>query len=216
MATVDPLTAYLQTKKAGVFDAVKRRVTSPQFAEAMTDRAVGAGLAAGATAAVVGGAAATRAIYEAATKARDFRRMLEHDPELAQAHQENPKLFNAYYTTLRTFNPEFSRDPVTASTFMHKMLAGGSSHAGGIAAETLQYRDKLKSPVDPLLQVMLGSARNLGGIPAPVPPTPEGQPDPSGGLAMQQQQLRRQRSRPRGQGGPPAPPVQYNQGHGTF
>lgn len=213
MGTVDPLTAYLQTKKAGVFDAVKKRVSSPQFAEMMTDRAVGAGLAAGATAAVVGGAAATKAIYEAATKARDFRRMLEHDPELEQAHQQNPKLFNAYYTTLRTFNPEFSRDPVTASTFMHKMLAGGSSHAGGVAAETLQYRGKIKSPVDPLLQVMLGSARNLGGVPAPMPPTPEGQSDPSAGLAQQQQQQPRRR-RPRAAS--PAPPIQYNQGHGTF
>ena len=81
----------------------------------------GAMMAAGAGA-VAGAGIAAQKLYDAATKGRDFRAMLEYNPQLVEKHQSNPKLFNQMFSTLRTFNPSFSRDPLVSGQFMEQMF----------------------------------------------------------------------------------------------
>jgi hypothetical protein len=125
-------------------------------------RMAGKGLA-GSAATVAGagiaslGVLAVQKAYDAATKARDFKSMLEYAPDVLQMHQENPKQVSQMFSTLRVFNPDFTRDPVVASSYVRRMVSepGG---AGGIANEALQSRDKMRHP---LADKMVGSA--LGG-----------------------------------------------------
>ena len=102
--------------------------------------AVGGGLLA------AGAGVAAQKLYDAATKARDFRSMLEANPDLAQHHEEQPRLFNQMFSTLRTFNPSFSKDPLVAGNYMRQMMED-PVHAGGKVVETLDYRDKMRSPL---------------------------------------------------------------------
>lgn len=95
--------------------------------------AVGAGTAL-ATAAIGGATGAFGAIRDAATKGRDFRQMMDVNADLHDHHQQDPKMFNQLYTSLRKANPAFAKDPVIAGTYMRKML-DSPAHAGGLLAE---------------------------------------------------------------------------------
>lgn len=95
--------------------------------------AIGAGTAL-ATAAIGGTAAAASALHDAATKGRDFRQMMDVNADLHDYHQQDPKMFNQLYTSLRKANPAFAKDPVIAGTYMRKML-DSPAHAGGMLAE---------------------------------------------------------------------------------
>jgi hypothetical protein len=91
-----------------------------------------------ATAAVTGLGFAAQKIYDAMTKRMDFNTMLEHNPDLADHHGQNPKMFNQMFSTLRVMNPTFSKDPVVAGTYMRRMMES-PLHAGGIAVEALGH-----------------------------------------------------------------------------
>lgn len=91
-----------------------------------------------ATAAVTGMGFAAQKIYDAMTKRMDFNAMLEHNPDLADHHGTNPKMFNQMFSTLRTMNPSFSKDPIVAGTYMRRMMES-PMHAGGIAVEALGH-----------------------------------------------------------------------------
>lgn len=62
-------------------------------------------------------------IYNAATKARDFRAMLSYSPDLQEAHRANPKAVLMAYDTLRRMNPELSKDPLTSAAFVRELHA---------------------------------------------------------------------------------------------
>ena len=81
-------------------------------------------------------------LYDAATKTRDFKSMLEANPDLMQMQQEKPKQFNQMFTSLRTFTPEFSRDPVVAGTYMRQMMENPIG-AGGIITQGIMPHAKL-------------------------------------------------------------------------
>ncbi|WP_394831708.1 hypothetical protein LVJ94_34865 [Pendulispora rubella] len=105
------------------------------------------GAAAGA-AGTVGAAAITLAaakIFDAATKARDFRRMLDENPDLQAHHDNDPRRFNVLYSSLRTFNPAFARDPVVSGSYMRRLV--DSPLPGGILTDALSLRDKMPSPL---------------------------------------------------------------------
>lgn len=87
-----------------------------------------------ATAAVTGLGFAAQKIYDAMTKRHDFNSMLEMNPDLAEHHVNSPKMFNQMFSTLRTMNPGFSKDPMVAGTYMRRMMES-PLHAGGIAVE---------------------------------------------------------------------------------
>ena len=105
-------------------------------------RGVGGMLAATAVGGI--GFAASK-IHEAATKARDFRNMLEYNPDLHEHHERDPRMFNQMFTSLRSMNPSFSKDPLVAGTYMRRMVENPMT-AGGILTETISSRDKITSP----------------------------------------------------------------------
>lgn len=124
-----------------------------------------AAMTAGATA-VIGGAIggigfAASKIYGAATKSRDFRKMMEYNPDLQEHHERDPKMFNQMFTSLRTMNPAYSRDPLVAGTYMRQM-ADSPLTAGGKLTDTLSTRDKFKNPADKILEG--ASAAGTGGF----------------------------------------------------
>ena len=112
---------------------------------------IGGGVAKGALGvagglAVAGAGMAAQKAYDAVTKTRDFRAMLDANPDLAAKHQESPRLFNQMFSTLRTMNPSFSREPIVAGAYMRQMV-GDEEHAGATAVEALEHRDKMRSPL---------------------------------------------------------------------
>jgi hypothetical protein len=146
----NPVEAYLTEKTAGFMSGLKSGITPASGMQGLGEMA-GSGIAGGAMraggAALVGaGVVGAQKLYDAVTKAHDFRTMLEYDGELAQMHQENPRLFNQMYSTLRTFNPAFSKDPVVSSTYMRQLMADPAT-AGGKVVDALNFRDKMKSPI---------------------------------------------------------------------
>jgi hypothetical protein len=109
-------------------------------------KALGGAIGVGAGLIGAGVGVAAQKLYDAATKARDFRMMLEHNPDLEEMQQEKPKLFNQAYSTLRTFNPMFAKDPIVAGSYMRNMMTD-PLHAGGVVEKSLDYRDKMRTPI---------------------------------------------------------------------
>lgn len=139
MGSKTPLDAYFRVKEA----ALPR--LPPGLGKRLGEGAMQAGVAAGGAALVAGGAFAAEKAYDALTQGRDFRGMLAENPDIAEAHQENPKAVNRMYATLRTFNPAFSRDPLVAGSYVRQMLED-PLHAGGKVVDALNYRDKANGP----------------------------------------------------------------------
>jgi hypothetical protein len=155
----NPVTEYLKTKTAASFGQglmAGSGLSNPGRMGAALGR--GAMGAAGALA-VGGGVAAAGAIYDAATKSRDFRAMLEVNPDVAAKHEEDPRLVNRMFSTLRTFNPQFSKDPTVAGSYVRQMMED-PVHAGGKVVETLNFRDKMRSPMgDMVTRAALGGKK---------------------------------------------------------
>jgi hypothetical protein len=150
----NPVAEYLKEKKAGgaadfgrgIASGAKGYLTGGRgmtgFAENLGHAGAKGSIGVGGVLAAAGVGAGISKLYDAATKARDFRAMLEENPDLAAKHQENPKLVNRMFTTLRTFNPAFSRDPVVAASYIREMV-GEPVHAGGKVVDALNFRDKM-------------------------------------------------------------------------
>jgi len=84
--------------------------------------AAGTALSLGMTAAGALAVPATKYIMGAITKRQDYNEMMGLNPDLPQIKQENPRMFNQMYTSLRNANPEFGRDPIIAGAHMRKMM----------------------------------------------------------------------------------------------
>ena len=82
---------------------------------------------------------AVSGILNAATKGHDFKQMLMHNEDLHEHHERDPKRFNLMFNTLRNMNPEFSKDPLIAGSFMRRMIESPTG-IGGIAGEALKQR----------------------------------------------------------------------------
>lgn len=95
--------------------------------------------AAGAGVAAVGIAAGK--LYDAVTKARDFKTMMgsSFNADLPSLHAERPKEFNEAYSSLRAIQPAFAKDPMIAGTYMRRMMEIRSNNAGGVLLESLQH-----------------------------------------------------------------------------
>ena len=139
----NPLEAYLSEKKAASWGQFAEGVSHGLGGVGGLGGAVGAGLrGAVGTAAVAGLGFGASRLHDAATKSRDFKNMLAYNPDLVASNQENPKLFNQMFSTLRTLNPQFSKDPLVAGEYMRSM-SSDPMHAGGKAVESLNFRDKM-------------------------------------------------------------------------
>jgi len=110
--------------------------------QAGTNAAVGAVASAGAA----GLGVAASKIYDAITKRQNFRQMLEHNPDLEEYIQQNPKFFNQAYSSLRAANPAFSRDPLISGTYMRKIMESPLG-AGGILGEAMDRQSSGRTPV---------------------------------------------------------------------
>jgi hypothetical protein len=156
---MNPIEMYLTEKQAGGFGDFARGMGrgaanaaagaaggAGGFGETVGRAAAsGAGQVAGGLA-LAGAGVAMQSAYSALTKAHDFRAMLEANPDLAEAHGENPRLFNQMFSTLRAMNPAFSKEPLVAGQYMREMT-GDPLHAGSKAVSALEHRDKLRSPI---------------------------------------------------------------------
>lgn len=145
----NPVDEYLSEKVAvsfgtGFSAGVQGALRPGQLGNRAAKGLVGVGGAAVGAGAVAGATYGAQKLYDAATKARDFRSMLETNPDLAQKHQEDPRIVNQMFSTLRTFNPAFTRDPVVSGSYIRKMVED-PMHAGGVATEALQFRDKTRN-----------------------------------------------------------------------
>lgn len=98
-------------------------------------------LAAGA---VAGLALVVRKVHGAMTKQRDFKQMMELNPQLAEAQAQRPEMFNAAYNSLRKMNPTFGSDPVVSGAFMHKMMILNPEQAGMILSESAGMKTPAK------------------------------------------------------------------------
>lgn len=120
----------------------------------------------GTQAAIVGGvgilAAGAQKTYLAITKKRDFDAMLEHNPDLAEHQAANPQQFNQHYSSLRSMNPLFAKDPVVAGSYMRQMSMNPGT-AGKVLVESLNSLQKggPKSPMMGGLSAMQNNS-NMG------------------------------------------------------
>ena len=127
---------------------------------------MGKALAGGAGAAVAGAAVAgagiaAQKIYDAMTKARDFRAMMgsSFNHDLHPIYQARPKEFNEAYSSLRYVNPEFSKDPMVAGTYMRRTMSFDPAQAGGLMVEALSQRGNM--PESQVERAFMGGA--VGG-----------------------------------------------------
>jgi hypothetical protein len=118
-------------------------------------KALTGGVGAGLAGAAVGGAGiAASKIYDAMTKARDFRSMLgsSFNSDLHGLYKERPKEFNEAYSSLRSFNPAFAKDPMVAGVYMRRIMTLDPHGAGGALVESLQHRKAMpESPMQDIL-----------------------------------------------------------------
>lgn len=122
----------------------------------------GAGLAAATATIGLAGMAANK-VYGAATKSRDFRNMMSFNPDLQEHHDRDPRRFNQMYTSLRSMNSTFGKDPLVAGTYLRRMVENPLT-AGGILTESAGDR---KFP-DPLANIFeagqSGAKTHMGDI----------------------------------------------------
>lgn len=107
------------------------------------NQALGTAVAGGAVALV--GVAASK-LYDAATKSRDYRAMLSSNPEVREFAKTNPARAGALFTSLRSINPEFSKDPFVAGEYMRRM-SEFPGREGGYLIEAAEQRSRFGEPV---------------------------------------------------------------------
>lgn len=101
----------------------------------------GAAVAAGG-AMLTGVGLAAKKINDAINKRREFKAMMDIDPEMTALRDSDTPFFHAAYTSLRTVNPTFGRDPLTASALMRNMMANKD-----IAGQVLMHSVKPPEPL---------------------------------------------------------------------
>lgn len=127
------------------------------------------GVAAGTVAAGIGLAIATD-LYNSArkglTKGRNYRRMMESNPELKELEQRDKKRFNTMFGVLHRNAPDLAADPFFSGAFMARTVAADKAvEAGEEYIETLLKRQKLR---------MDTKADPFKSLKVPLPDAPEG------------------------------------------
>lgn len=130
----NPLDQYLMEKTGGVTKTAAMRDLRQGMGQALGNAVIGG-------AATVVGVAGLKA-YRALRKTHDFRSMMEHNPDLAEYHEQNPTQFNAHYNSFRSVAPSYAEDPIIAGTFMRQM-SESPVHAGGKLLAALESHSKV-------------------------------------------------------------------------
>lgn len=127
---MNPLEKYLAEKapeKTAGMMSMLGKAKEPAFNAAAG--AAGLGAAGAGVAAVSFGA---QKLYDAITKRKDFRTMLEHNPDLHEHLERDPKFFNQAYSSLRSVNMQFAKEPLIAGNYMRQMMDAPMSAGGKI------------------------------------------------------------------------------------
>jgi hypothetical protein len=155
---MNPVDKYLgvteegETKEAfGLSDAFKTKAM---------DAVTNAGAMAGVGAAVAGVSFGARSLYDAVTKRRDFKTMLEHNPDLHEHLERDPKFFNQAYSSLRKVNPQFSSEPLIAGNYMRQMMEAPLSAGGKIELALMGGRSSSSPVMDMAMKGMFEGAKS--------------------------------------------------------
>ncbi len=149
----NPLDDALMSKEA-IFGGLRRG--AQRAFKGMDSSDVGAKLTSGLMggAAPVAGAALISGVglgaaklLGAIKKKHDFRDMMDTNPDLGTYQSDNPKFFNKAYTSLRSINPTFAKDPVIAGGLMRRMMESPEG-AGGILAQSVKPPDSPRGGFD--------------------------------------------------------------------
>jgi len=100
------------------------------------------GLAAAGALALLGGASK---LVTAINKHRDFRGMMENNPDLEEYRAENPKQFTQHYSSFRNMNPGFAADPTVAGAYMRQMSMSPAT-AGKVIVESMESASRTPQP----------------------------------------------------------------------
>ena len=147
--------------------------------------ALGFGAAtAGASGVIAGIGVAAGKIYNAATKARDFRNMMSFNPDLQEHHDRDPRMFNQMFTSLRNMNPSYSKDPLVAGTYMRQMVESPLT-AGGKLTDAIGNRDAFRSPFSKAVEEGMSGAKERLKY-----QMKQEEPDPLAGLRSEHEKLR--------------------------
>ncbi len=128
----NPLDDALMTKQAFMqqaWQAFKGSVGPEAVGKGLGQAALGAGVA--------GLGAAAMKIRNSIAKKRDFKEMMSLNQDLQSEQEQDPRFFNAAYSSLRRMNPEYGSDPVVAGAYMRKMMANPDA-AGLTVAQTVK------------------------------------------------------------------------------
>lgn len=159
----NPAEEFLKEKRAfslsGAAGTAKRvgQAVAP-FGQAAGMAAAG-GIGAAGFAGLVGAAGK---LFSAATKSRDFRAMLEANPDLREHQMADPAGFNRMYTSLHAMAPEFAREPMVAGYYMRQGMEAPLEGRGQIAVQALNA--KKTQPMGPVSDMALqGYMKGMGG-----------------------------------------------------
>lgn len=130
---MNPIDEYLESDVHQMMEKKANLGTAMSF----VGKRVGTGAleAAGGAALLTLGGAAIKA-YKGISKKRDFRGMMEANPDLQEYQGQNPKQFQVHYNSFRNMNPSFASDPVVAGTYMRQMSMSPET-AGKVIVESL-------------------------------------------------------------------------------
>lgn len=161
-------------KEAGVGSALRgagqavKAFASKSLGSPYVQGAVGMAVAAPlVTAAGVGAIGGVRSLHRAFTRGKDFRRMLDVRPSLADA---DPNKVRLAFNTLHHLNPSMARVPLVASTFVEQALdsdLGTGMRVGLDTAKTLmgQQITPLTSPAAAAQQALTkGMSQMFRGV----------------------------------------------------
>lgn len=165
----NPVEEFLKEKKAFSFGGALQglRPHAQRLAEsAGTGVALGLG-----TAGFAGLTLAAGKIFNAATKARDFNRMLEADESLRPHLEQDPEGFNRMFSALRKMAPEFTAEPLVAASYMRRGMESNPEHRGTLAVSAL--RDRSFPKPGPLTEAAIGGFSRGVGMNHPDGPKPQ-------------------------------------------
>lgn len=152
----NPVDEFLLEKRAlnlsGITNAAKGIAGSRVGRAGAT--AVGMGLGAAAFGGLAMGA---NKAYLAATKTRDFNSMMEANPDLHEHSKQDPAGFNRMFTSLRTFAPEFTKEPMVAGAYMRRAMESPVENRGMLGVDAMGAM-KQQRP-NPIVEEAMGGFR---------------------------------------------------------
>jgi len=157
MLNTDAIDAFLEVsgldKTASALDTAKQ--LGHDAVGAMRAGVIGGVGAAAAAGILSAGATSASALYDAATKHRDYKNMMQAFPDL---QHRNPDDVQRAFTTVRSFAPKITKDPMTAGAAVNALLLDPQAAHGFVGGLT-DIERKIQSPVHEML--MQGSLQGM-------------------------------------------------------